>query len=200
MFTFDRLMCASQSYAAAVVLGIRCMSDRDGKTHGQSKGNMIRRMCPRVRTGLAVIMLTGACSEIDGSERAMLKRTALNRPTAPPAAQTPGATFSPAPASGTVASPVQPLGVTTPPVQSPRAMATSLQRPEATGSPLPVTGPPRFIVTARTPIARFVPERYKTATFTPVRPGMQDAKMGKFLFKIPPTRCETVVASPRRST
>ncbi|MEV6861736.1 hypothetical protein AB0M44_12130 [Streptosporangium subroseum] len=64
-------------------------------------------------------------------------------------------------------------------------MGTLLQTSEATGSPLPATGPPRFIVIARTPIARFIPANSKTATFTPVRPSVQDAKTGKFLFDIP---------------
>ncbi|WP_143653404.1 WD40 repeat domain-containing protein [Streptosporangium subroseum] len=50
---------------------------------------------------------------------------------------------------------------------------------------MPATGPPRFIVIARTPIARFIPANSKTATFTPVRPSVQDAKTGKFLFDIP---------------
>ena len=137
------------------------------------------------------MMLTGACSEGDGGQRTLLKRTAHSLPAVPPAAQTLGTSHPPVQA-GAIAPPfrcpgytVPPLGVTVPPVQTPRATGPLLQTPEATGSPLPATGPPRFIVIARTPIARFIPANSKTATFTPVRPSVQDAKTGKFLFDIP---------------
>ncbi|WP_203976693.1 TolB family protein [Planotetraspora silvatica] len=54
----------------------------------------------------------------------------------------------------------------------------------ATSSPLPAVGPPRFIVTARAPLARFAKDS-KTAVFTPVRPAVHDATTGAFLAAIP---------------
>ncbi|WP_432864885.1 hypothetical protein [Microbispora rosea] len=69
-------------------------------------------------------------------------------------------------------------------VPTPLPMATSLASAMATSSPLPITGPPRFFVTARAPLARF-PNKSKTAIFTPVRPAVHDAATGEFLAAIP---------------
>ncbi|WP_345146560.1 hypothetical protein [Nonomuraea rubra] len=66
----------------------------------------------------------------------------------------------------------------------PYPMATSLAEPMATGAPLPATGPPRFFVSARTPLARFTGTS-KTATITPVPPAVHDAATGAFLANIP---------------
>ncbi|MEU7745855.1 hypothetical protein [Nonomuraea sp. NPDC049158] len=63
-------------------------------------------------------------------------------------------------------------------------MATSLAEPMATGAPLTATGPPRFFVSARTPLTYF-PGRSKTAVFTPVPPAVHNAETGAFIANIP---------------
>ncbi|WP_433258177.1 WD40 repeat domain-containing protein [Streptosporangium sp. CA-135522] len=63
-------------------------------------------------------------------------------------------------------------------------MATSLAEPMATGAPLTATGPPRFFVSARTPLAHF-PGRSKTAVFTAVPPAVHNAETGAFIANIP---------------
>ena len=57
------------------------------------------------------MMLTGACSEGDGSQRTLLKRTAHSLPTVPPAAQAQGTTLPP-PQAGAVTPPVRASGIT----------------------------------------------------------------------------------------
>ncbi|MET8388278.1 hypothetical protein ABZV14_35310 [Streptosporangium canum] len=63
-------------------------------------------------------------------------------------------------------------------------MATSLAEPMATGAPLTAMGPPRFFVSARTPLAHF-PGKSKTAVFTPVPPAVHNAETGAFIANIP---------------
>ncbi|MEV0621872.1 hypothetical protein AB0I81_51735 [Nonomuraea sp. NPDC050404] len=70
------------------------------------------------------------------------------------------------------------------PAKHPFPMATSLAEPMATAAPLAATGPPRFFVSARTPLARF-PGRSKTAVQTPVPPTVHDAGTGAFIADVP---------------
>lgn len=68
-------------------------------------------------------------------------------------------------------------------VSHPFPPATSLTEPMAAGAPLAATGPPRFFVSARTPIAHF-PGDSKTAVVTPVPPAVHDAGTGAFVANI----------------
>ncbi|MEU8036548.1 hypothetical protein [Streptosporangium sp. NPDC049078] len=63
-------------------------------------------------------------------------------------------------------------------------LASSLAVAMATAAPLAASGPPRFFVSAWTPIARF-PERSKTAILTPVPPSVHDAGTGRFIAAVP---------------
>lgn len=63
-------------------------------------------------------------------------------------------------------------------------LASSLAVPMATAAPLAGTGPPRFFVSARVPIARFS-ERSKTPIGTPVPPSVNDARTGRFIAAVP---------------
>ncbi|MEV0151404.1 MULTISPECIES: hypothetical protein [unclassified Nonomuraea] len=69
------------------------------------------------------------------------------------------------------------------PVRHPFPIATSLADPMATGTPLPPTGRPRFLVSARTPLVHF-PENSKTGVFTPVPPAVHNAGTGAFVANI----------------
>ncbi|GES27151.1 hypothetical protein Aple_100500 [Acrocarpospora pleiomorpha] len=59
-----------------------------------------------------------------------------------------------------------------------------MAEPMATEAPLTATGPPRFFLSARTPLAHF-PGKSKTAVFTPVPPAVHNAETGAFVANIP---------------
>ncbi|MFD1545598.1 hypothetical protein [Nonomuraea guangzhouensis] len=121
---------------------------------------------PRVAmAALLVLALVGACGN-PAADRVSLKGETIPAP-------------SPSLPSGPIAPPPVTVGV-----PSPRPMVTSLAAPMATAAPLTATGPPRFFVTARTPLAHF-PDRSKTAIMTPVRPAVHDATTGAFVAAIP---------------
>ncbi|WP_049557388.1 WD40 repeat domain-containing protein [Nonomuraea sp. SBT364] len=108
--------------------------------------------------GLALAVLAAGCADPAAG------RVSLVSATQPPASP------SPSLSSG--------------PVKHPFPMATSLADPMAVGAPLRATGPPRFFVSARTPLARF-PGKSKTAVFTPVPPAVHNAETGAFIADIP---------------
>ncbi|MEZ0075902.1 hypothetical protein [Planotetraspora sp. GP83] len=149
--------------------------------------------------GLLVLALVGACDSDHAAERVSLKRraspaaeaTSVSSPppstgaqpsdtatvVLPPVISTSGVFPSMAPSTG--AQPSDTVPIIPPPV-----IATSLATPMATSPPLPVSGPPRFFVTARHPLFYF-PQGSKTAISTPVRPAVHDAKTGAFVADIP---------------
>ncbi|MEV4373761.1 hypothetical protein AB0J71_42360 [Nonomuraea sp. NPDC049637] len=126
--------------------------------------------------GLIVLTLTGACAD-PATQRVSL----MNDPSAPPSS-------SLAPAMPRVATdaPTMPGGTPSPSSFRPPPLvpATSLAEPMATGRPLTATGPPRFFVTARTPIFSFT-DSSKTAHATPVPPAVNDAVTGAFVAAVP---------------
>ncbi|MFF0867191.1 hypothetical protein ACFYUV_35885 [Nonomuraea sp. NPDC003560] len=126
--------------------------------------------------GLIVLTLTGGCAD-PATQRVSL----MNDPSAPPSS-------SLAPAMPRVATdaPAMPGGTPSPSYFRPPPLvpATSLAEPMATGKPLTATGPPRFFVTARTPIFSFA-DSSKTATATPVPPAVNDAVTGAFVAAVP---------------
>ncbi|WP_449062446.1 WD40 repeat domain-containing protein [Planomonospora algeriensis] len=90
------------------------------------------------------------------------------------------------------------------PSPPPEPLVTSLASPMATSTPLPATGPPRFVVTARAPFARAVPGS-KDYTQIPVRPAVHDAATGRFLTEIPlppgvPSAWQRLAAAPDNRT
>ncbi|WP_344953179.1 hypothetical protein [Sphaerisporangium flaviroseum] len=119
--------------------------------------------------GLALAVLTAGCADPEAD------RVSLVSTPQPPAS-------SPLP-SLTVVPPPSPM-LSSGPVKHPFPMATSLTDPMATAAPLTTTGPPRFFVSARTPLTRF-PGQSKTAVFTPVPPAVHNAETGAFIANIP---------------
>ncbi|MFF3441994.1 hypothetical protein [Streptosporangium sp. NPDC002721] len=90
----------------------------------------------------------------------------------------------PSPMSSLTVVPPPPSPMLTSAPEHPFPMATSLAEPMATGAPLTATGPPRFFVSARTPLTRF-PGRSKTAVLTPVPPAVHNAETGAFIANVP---------------
>ncbi|MEV1243190.1 hypothetical protein [Nonomuraea sp. NPDC049750] len=121
-------------------------------------------------TGLALAVLVAGCAD-PAADRVSL----ISAPQPLTSAPLPSLTMVPSPPSPMVSSG---------PVRHPFPMATSLAEPMATGAPLTATGPPRFFVSARTPLTHF-PGRSKTAVFTPVPPAVHNAKTGAFIANIP---------------
>ncbi|MFB4263297.1 TolB family protein [Nonomuraea sp. GTA35] len=119
--------------------------------------------------GLALAVLAAGCADPAAG------RVSLVSASQPPASSPPSPTAVPQPPS-----PMASSG----PARHPFPMATSLAEPMATGAPLAATGPPRFFVSARTPLAHF-PGRSKTAVVTPVPPAVHDAGTGAFIANIP---------------
>jgi hypothetical protein len=120
--------------------------------------------------GLALAVLASGCADPADD------RVSLVSETQPPASP-------PLPSLTVVSSPPSPM-VSSGPVKHPFPMATSLAEPMATAAPLTATGPPRFFVSARTPLAHF-PGKSKTAAFTPVPPAVHNAETGAFIANIP---------------
>ncbi|WP_433347014.1 WD40 repeat domain-containing protein [Microtetraspora malaysiensis] len=120
--------------------------------------------------GLALAILAAGCADPAAD------RVSLVRATQPPA--------SPPLPSLTVVPPLPSPMLSSGPVKHPFPMATSLTEPMATAAPLTATGPPRFFVSARTPLAHF-PDKSKTAVFTPVPPAVHSAETGAFIADIP---------------
>ncbi|MFE3447672.1 WD40 repeat domain-containing protein [Nonomuraea sp. NPDC059194] len=134
-------------------------------------------MFPRpsvIAAGLITLALVSACGD-----RPAIERVSLDLPDP--------ATLSPAISPSMGASPLV----------SPSRLATTFTSPPATAVPpshltnvpppsppaaipsLPSTGPPRFVVTARVPIARFHGRSKTAAAFIPVLPAVHDATTGK---------------------
>ncbi|MFI6737075.1 TolB family protein [Nonomuraea sp. NPDC050451] len=120
--------------------------------------------------GLALAVLAAGCADPAAGRVSLV--SASQPPASPPL---PSLTVVPPPSS-----PMESSG----PVRHPFPMATSLAEPMATGAPLTATGPPRFFVSARTPLAHF-PGKSKTAVFTPVPPAVHNAETGSFIANIP---------------
>ncbi|MER5647604.1 hypothetical protein [Streptosporangium sp. NPDC002524] len=134
-------------------------------------------MSPRTSAalaGLALAVLASGCTD-PAADRVPLASAPQPPATRPPA--------SSPPPSLTAVPPPSPM-VSSGPAEHPFPMATSLAEPMATGAPLTATGPPRFFVSARTPLARF-PGRSKTAVLTPVPPAVHDAETGAFVANVP---------------
>ncbi|WP_199537519.1 PD40 domain-containing protein, partial [Spongiactinospora gelatinilytica] len=64
-------------------------------------------------------------------------------------------------------------------------LASSLAEPYATGTPLPPTGPPRFIMAGRSPIAHYEGRAKEPSGHTLVRPAVHDAATGKLIAEVP---------------
>ncbi|TMR95044.1 TolB family protein [Nonomuraea basaltis] len=120
--------------------------------------------------GLALAVLAAGCADPAADRLSLVNASQL--PASPPL---PSLTVVPPPSSPMVSSG---------PVRHPFPMATSLAEPMATGALLTATGPPRFFVSARTPLAHF-PGKSKTAVFTPVPPAVHNAETGSFIANIP---------------
>lgn len=121
--------------------------------------------------GLALAVLAAGCAD-PAADRVSL----ISAPQ--PLASSPPSSLTVAP------SPPSPMVSSGPVRRHPFPMATSLAEPMATGAPLTATGPPRFFVSARTPLTYF-PGRSKTAVFTPVPPAVHNAETGAFIANIP---------------
>ncbi|MFI6176486.1 WD40 repeat domain-containing protein [Nonomuraea sp. NPDC051191] len=126
--------------------------------------------------GLIVLTLTGACAD-PATRRVSL----VNAPSAPPSSS-----LAPAMPLVDTGSPTSPGSTPSPSSFRPPPLvpATSLAEPMATGKRLTATGPPRFFVTARTPIFSFA-DSSKTAHATPVPPAVNDAVTGAFVAAVP---------------
>ncbi len=133
--------------------------------------------------GLALAVLAAGCADPAAERVSFASGTHPSASPSPTVLPPSSSLTSPLPPSSTVV-PTPSSLVSSGPVKHPFPMATSLAEPMATGAPLAATGPPRFFVSARTPLARF-PGTSKTAVFTPVPPAVHNAETGAFVANIP---------------
>ncbi|WP_440102189.1 WD40 repeat domain-containing protein [Streptosporangium sp. H16] len=143
-------------------------------------------MSPHTSAALAGIALAALAVLAAGcTDPAADRVPPVSAPQPPASSPLPSLTAVPPPSplpSLTAVPPPSPMLTSAP--EHPFPMATSLAEPMATGAPLTATGPPRFFVSARTPLARF-PGRSKTAVLTPVPPAVHNAETGAFIANIP---------------
>ncbi|NUR90952.1 MAG: hypothetical protein HOY71_43340, partial [Nonomuraea sp.] len=138
----------------------------------------MRSRTEAVLAGLVVLSLAGGCADpaVDRVTLVGASPVPLVSGVAPPAS-------APVPLVSGVTPPAS-APPTTPAPMPPLVLASSLAEPVATGTPLVANGPPRFFVTARTPVFHDVPGT-KTATATPVRAVVNDAATGAYVADVP---------------